>query len=385
MIEYDNMRYLFILGRNVKLSIAEVFSFLEKENIEVLNYSKKNNSILVEIDKKLDNVIDKFGGVIAIGEVLASGNIKEVINELEKTTLYNKKESKFNYVLWNFSDEDAELQISDYIKSRFKKEKLKASEKNFRGLIKLQNMDLAENIPSRNSIKEEYFLFSSDKEKENFFGIIKQRCNYDEIEKRDMEKPVRRQELAISPRLAKIMINLSGARENEIILDPFCGIGAVLEEALLQNIKVIGIDKDENAINGARKNLEWFKFPKQNYNLIVGDSRNIKIDKIDAIVTEPSFGKTLRKLPSKQEAEKMAGDFEKLIIQVLNNLKNKTSGKIVFTSPLIKTMRGRVSCDFENILKNTGLKMEQINDINFPIAEFRGEQIIGRNIVVLKR
>jgi hypothetical protein len=37
-----------------------------------------------------------------------------------------------------------------------------------------------------------------------------------------MQKPIRREELAISPRLAKILINLSGAKKNNLLLDPFC-------------------------------------------------------------------------------------------------------------------------------------------------------------------
>ncbi|MDO8623367.1 MAG: DNA methyltransferase [archaeon] len=380
------MKYLFILGRNVKLSIAEVFSFLEKENIQILNHYKRNNSILIETDKALGDIVNKFGGVIAIGEVLTSGKIEKIINDIEKINLYNKKENKFNYALWNFSDEDSISEISIYLKKRFKSEKLKASEKTFRGLIKLQNMDFAENIPSKNSIKEEYFLFSdSDNKNDNFFGIVNQRCDYDQIEERDMKKPVRRQELAISPRLAKIIINLSQANENEILLDPFCGIGVILEEALLQNKKVIGIDKDKEAIGGAKKNLEWFKFKKTDYQLIVGDSRNIIPERANVIVTEPSLGKTLRKAAKKEEAEKIMNDFENLMISVLNNLKSKISGKIVFTSPLIKTTQGRIPCNFENILKNTGLKLGKIKDINFPIPEFREDQIVGRNIVVLDK
>ena len=200
-----------------------------------------------------------------------------------------------------------------------------------------------------------------------------------------MNKPIRRQELAISPRLAKIMINLSGIKKGEKLLDPFCGIGVILEEALLQNIKVVGIDNDKNSISGAEKNLEWFGFNKENYKLINGDSRKINPKNCDVIVTEPFFGEILKKTPTKEKANEIIREFEKLIIPVLNNLKQNVYGKIVFTAPFIKTMKKRVSCDIENILKNTGLKLSKIENIALSIQEFRENQIVGREIFVLER
>jgi tRNA G10 N-methylase Trm11 len=220
---------------------------------------------------------------------------------------------------------------------------------------------------------------------EYFFGKITQFCDYEQIEKRDMEKPVRRQELAISPRLAKIMINLSEIKKGETLLDPFCGIGVILEEALLQGIKTIGIDKDKEAVSGAMKNMQWCGFKKENYTFINGNSEKIFPGKCNVIVTEPSLGDILKKIPTPKEAQDSLRDFESLIIKVLNNMKNNVSGKIVFTSPFIRTHRGRVSCDAEFILGKTGLKMSKIKGVDFPIEEFRENQIVGREIFVLEK
>ena len=73
--------------------------------------------------------------------------------------------------------------------------------------------------------------------------------------------------------------------------------------------------------------------------------------------------------------------FENLIIDVLNNLKESVSGKMVFTVPFISTGRERVGCDINRICSKTGLKLED----GFPIQEFREGQIVGREIVVLKK
>jgi tRNA G10 N-methylase Trm11 len=366
------MKYIFILGRNVELSVEEVKSFLEKSEISFKIISKVSNGILVETEKKIENVVDKFGGVISVGEVIAEGNFKEISKQLDKQEIYFGKGNKLNYVVYDFDGKDFE-DIRDYLKYRFKDEKLKATEKKAGGRIKLQGGDYASKVSS-NLIDEQFFVF------ENCFGKIIEICDYEKIEKRDMEKPVRRNELSISPRLAKILINLSQVKSNETLLDPFCGIGVVLQEALLQNIKVVGIDVDKKAIVGAKQNLKWFKFDEKNYKLIDGDSSKIEIPKVSGIATEPDLGELQKKTPSPENAKKVIHGFEKLIIDVINNLKKNVNGKIVFTAPLVFSGKKKIACDFEKIAKETNLKIEE----GFPIDEFRESSFIGRSVVVLK-
>ncbi|MFA5070877.1 MAG: methyltransferase domain-containing protein [Candidatus Pacearchaeota archaeon] len=366
------MKQVFILGRNVELSVEEVKSFLEKSEISFKIISKVSNGILVETEKKIENVVDKFGGVISIGEVIAEGKFEEITKQLDKQELYFGKGNKLNYVVFDFGGKDFE-DIRNYLKYRFKDEKVKATEKKITGRVKLQDGSDAVKVLS-NLIDVQFFVFG------NCFGKITEVCDYGKIEKRDMEKPVRRNELSISPRLAKILINLSQVKSNETLLDPFCGIGVVLQEALLQKIKVVGIDVDKKAINGAKENLKWFKFDEKNYKLFNGDSSKIKISKVDGIATEPDLGELQKRVPSPQATKKILGEFEKLIIDVINNLKKDVNGKIVFTAPLVFSGKKKFSCDFEKISSQTGLKIEK----GFPIDEFRESSFIGRSVVVMR-
>jgi tRNA G10 N-methylase Trm11 len=61
------------------------------------------------------------------------------------------------------------------------------------------------------------------------------------------------------PRLAKIMLNLSHCKPGKIFLDPFCGVGTILQEALLIQATVVGIDANSWCIAAAQTNLEWAK------------------------------------------------------------------------------------------------------------------------------
>jgi len=385
------MKYLFILGRNVELSIAEIKAFFEKERIRYTILAKVSNSVMIEFEKPLKipvstscrdagivknpqevSIVEKLGGTISIGEVLAEGKLEKLFKEIDSKELYQGSSNKLNYVVFNFRGKDF-VDVLLYLKTRFRNEKLKATEKKLTGNIKLQSGEVVNSLASH-LVQEKYFVF------ENMFGRIIETCDYQKIEKRDMEKPVRRESLSISPRLAKILINLSGVRENETLLDPFCGIGVVLQEALLQNINVIGIDKDKLAIENAETNLKWFNFNKSDYTLINSDSSKVKIREVKGIATEPDLGELQKRNPSEQKAKEILAGFELLMIKVLNNLKKNVHGKIAFTSPLIQTDKKKIVCDFENIAKKTGLKIAK----GFPINEFREDSIVGRSILVME-
>ncbi len=363
------MKYLFILGRNPELSVAEILSYFEKEKNKILSYEVEKNAMLVDFEEPIEiGLIQRLGGTISIGKILCKDDLKE----LEKIMIYSGTANKLNYVLWNFSNKKDYEKVSMYLKKRFKEERLKATEKKLTAELDLQGGEKTR-IASGN-IDEEYFIFNDS------FGKIVEKTDYKKIENRDMGKPIRRESLAISPRLAKIMINLSGAKKVSKIVDPFCGIGVILQEALLRGMKAVGVDKDPQAIRSAKENLEWFGFDKKNYSLINSDSRKASVGKADFLVSEPDLGKTLTKLTTENQAKKTLKNFEDLTADVLNNMKKYVAKKFVFSAPLIKLQgQKRIGCDINYILKKTGLKLDK-----GPFKEFRKNQFVGREIFVLK-
>lgn len=369
------MKHLFVLGRNINLSVAELFSYFEKEGNKVMGYKILKNSILIDLKNKIEGrIVDNFGGVFCIGEIILEEDKKNIFNSLEKIELYSGKKNKLNYAIWDFSESFQDLE--EYLKKRFRAEKLKATLKHMTGKIDLQEGEDF-GIPSSKLIDEEFFIF--DYMGKVLFGRINEKFDSDSIEKRDMGKPVRRESLAISPRLSKILINLSKVKKGETLLDPFCGIGGIVSEALLKEVKVIGIDKDKNAVLGAKQNLSWFKFNKNDYEILCGDSGTFEISGAQAIATEPDLGETLKKIPQRKEATSTLQKFEDLMIKVIRNFKSKVSGRVVFTSPYIRIGKKRVKCNIENILEKTGYKL--IHEI----PEYRESQVVGRVIYVIEK
>jgi len=98
--------------------------------------------------------------------------------------------------------------------------------------------------------------------------------------------------ISIHPKIARVMVNLSSIKYNEILLDPFCGTGGILIEAGFIGAKVIGSDIEEKMIKGCKKTLDFYDI--KNYKLFCSDIGDIgkNIDKVDAIVTDLPYGKS---------------------------------------------------------------------------------------------
>ena len=388
----NKMKYFFVLGRNPELSKAEIFSYFEREKIDIKNSLTKSNGLLVEVCENvnvdLKKMLSELGGTIAAGKVLISGNSERFILDIKNNPIYFGRENKVIYSVLSYANEEDLSDVLDAMDENFKKERLKARYKGVSGTIKMQSGEVARGSPTKIMLRDmNYFLFG---ESELSFGYLEESYNVEDAEKKDMEKPYRRESLAISPRLARIMINLSQVEKGGILLDPFCGIGVILGESLLREINVIGVDFDKNATENAKKNIDWLRkeYRAEARAIVINkDSRNVRIDKADGIATEPSLGELMTKIPSRDRAEKTIFEFENLIIGVLNNVKKglKKNSKIAFSSPLIKSQGGRVSCDMLRICEETRLKIHTLkgSGISFPIREFRPDQIFGREIVVL--
>lgn len=95
--------------------------------------------------------------------------------------------------------------------------------------------------------------------------------------------------LALQPKMARMLVNLARVRNGNTIVDPFCGGGSVLMEALLMGINAVGVDSSEKMVHGCRKNLEYYGLSAR---VVQGDFSIIKeMGKFDAIVTDPPYGR----------------------------------------------------------------------------------------------
>ncbi len=104
----------------------------------------------------------------------------------------------------------------------------------------------------------EFCLFP--REQDILVGVTETVQDFETWGERDYGRPARDAARGmLPPKLARMMVNLAGGDPStHTILDPFCGVGTVLTEAIdLGYTKVIGSDADEVAVEATRKNVLW--------------------------------------------------------------------------------------------------------------------------------
>src|SRR3989344_6947431 len=92
---------------------------------------------------------------------------------------------------------------------------------------------------------------------------------------------------SLHPKVARALVNITGIKNNGIMLDPFCGTGGFLIESGLMGIKSIGYDISKSMIDGCKENLRHFRV--KNSKIKNKNAININ-DKFDYVVTDLPYG-----------------------------------------------------------------------------------------------
>ena len=367
--------YLFVLGRDPELSLIEIGSLLESNNIEYEIFDNDKNIAVVKIKNFSESIIKKLGGTIKIAEIISNTNkLDEIEINLEKANLYNGTKNKINYYISAFNT-NLKSFVEDFLKDYFKRIILKA----------LYRKETTPSSMIRNEILKEGLDLVIYK---NYIAKTIAVSNPLELKQRDISRPSVDYMKTISLRLAKILINISQVKENETLVDPFCGSGSILQEALLNNINVIGFDKSKESIEQAKKNLEWLKenyLIKADYRLFNLDSRKMSsvIKKADSIVTEPYLGPYIRKLPRIEEAKEIILDLSSLYSSIIKqaSLMLNSGKRLVIVIPRLRTLENKtLFIDINSIAENNDFYLA-----HKPIIYAYSKSKIIREICVLEK
>lgn len=135
---------------------------------------------------------------------------------------------------------------------------------------------------------------------------------------RDQKRPKRDARVGmLPPKLAQIIVNLGvgsplaitdKTTHQPIVLDPFCGTGVVLQEALLMGYHVIGTDIEPRMIEYTQKNMDWL-YDTHNIEgflryLDDGDATNhswLEAHSVNAIACEGYLGQPFSAFPAEEK------------------------------------------------------------------------------------
>lgn len=368
----------FVLGKNPTLSTAEILSVLSKTKIpfDCLVISEEVLVISISDNVSTESLIKILGGTIKIGIILdeISYDDDEQIWEkvfyaenLEKN-YFSKTEGKIHFGI-SIYDGGAEnnyisginnklMSLNSTIKDNLRDKGIKA------GFVRIKDRYISSVSVSKNQLltKGMEIVLILTKEKV-LVGKTQTVQEFESFSFRDYGRPQRNKRSGIiPPKLARMMINLSNCDESAILMDPFCGSGTIIQEAIILGYKnIIGLDISINAVNDTQKNIEWLfdNYPnldrsRINVEILSSDvkliSNCIKGNSVDAIVTEPYLGPPLFKEPDENLIQRIIREVESLYLSAFQSFYKilKKDGKVVFVFPAFETYK---NMRFVQILK----------------------------------
>jgi tRNA (guanine10-N2)-dimethyltransferase len=144
---------------------------------------------------------------------------------------------------------------------------------------------------------------------------------------------------SLHPKLARALVNLTGAKKGEVILDPFCGAGGLLIEAGLIGMKVVGFDIDRIMLKRAKINLDYLRI------------KNYRLELKDATTISKHYGYIVTDLPYGKNSKLSEKDLEKLYFYFFKVLKKIKPKKSIIGLPDF--------IDYKKIIKKSGLKIKK--------------------------
>ena len=368
---------LFISGKNWMLSLAELTAYFKAREISFEIQFFSGEFFALSFEKDFDaNAIADLGGTIKIGEVktkFPTETVKEaflkknkqaqsqIIESLASSGLVDGMAKSSEKMLFGVSVycTESTLRSSSGVIQRFVGSAVKneladlGKKSNFMGFSndrKLAQLSHVEVI-KKNLVENKAEVLFCIGRTETWVATTVAVHNPFEFQKRDIYKPNQRKIFGMPPRIARVMVNLSSCTPGKVLLDPFCGVGTILQEALLERAMVVGMDVNPWCVKAASENLEWlvreYGLEGADFRVLQGDVNKL-VEKIgqetmDCIVCEPDLGPALRQVPTGPYAEKIILKLEPLysgfVEQAYRAL--KPSGRLVLVTPYIKTRSGQ--------------------------------------------
>lgn len=194
----------------------------------------------------------------------------------------------------------------------------------------------------------------------------------------------------LPPKLAQIMVNVAvGNATKATILDPFCGTGTVLQEALLKGYDVCGSDLSQKMIDYTTENLAWL----QSKYHITGSVRSLEQadamihqwtegQQLNAVICEAYLGQPFSAPPSPKKLHEVTGNCNHIITNFLRNIHSQlTPGTtLCIAVPAWRDANRKLThLPLVQNLEALGYTLQQP-----PLIYSRSDQVVVREILLLK-
>jgi len=392
------MSYIAILGRQPALGIAELERVFGGKVVKPISPT----AALINSDQDFD--IQQFGGVLKAGKVIA---------ELPRSDWHqiSQKIVQFYTNEWSTFEGKITLGISVYnspVGGRevqktgiILKQKLKKYGVSLR-LVPNPEPALSTATSHHNKLglspNKVELIVARGTDGKVVIATSTGSQNITAYARRDQERPKRDAFVGmLPPKLAQIMINMAVGQPDSktplTILDPFCGTGVVLQEALLMGYAAYGTDLSDKMVDYSGHNLQWLAngFHKDfDFRLSQGDAMTTKWNgPINAIVGETYLGQPFSAPPSPAKLDEVVNNCDHIITEFLKNLRPQIESgtQICIAVPAWRNKEGSFThLPLIGIIARYGYKPHEFTNVSQnDLLYYREDQVVARELLVLTK
>lgn len=362
------MKYLAVLGRQPEISIAELSALFH--NVRQISAQ------LATFDSDTPPSIDRLGGTIKLAEKIAESPIDFL------SSINNKK------IIFGLSNYNTNASARSVFAESLKLKKILTCHGHSVRVITAKSpilptaTSLHNGLSGKNPHKVELIKFNNDWHR--VIGIQ----DIDAYTARDQARPARDAKVGmLPPKLAQILINLCGPLPaGSRLLDPFCGTGVILQEALLMGYHPYGTDINPRMIEYSEKNLRWLN-KKSTFVISVGDAASFTWEQpIDAVACEAYLGRPMLKIPTDIELKREKQFCEEIILKFLKNL----APQIKKDTPVVIAIPAWLNDNHTysrllilDLLPKLGYNVN--NTSREGLLYHRDDQIVARDIIIMRK
>lgn len=394
-----------ILGRQPALGIAELESLYGADAL--LPFGEQ--ACLIDMDSE-DIDFDRLGGSIRIAKILTplpSNNWNEIEKYLLKKTPEHAKyiDGKLSFGISVFGIRVNGHQLAKTALAV--KKAIKSSGISVR-MVPQKETELGSATVLYNKLtaKNGWELLIVSDGQTTYLCQTTRIQDIDAYSARDQARPHRDAKVGmLPPKLAQIIINLGVGKiddktKSTVVLDPFCGTGVVLQEAMLMDYHVYGTDLEPRMVQYSIDNLTWLdtKYPhKGDYRRVeVGDAVKHKWNFSTLEHTKPTIvvagetylGQPLSALPSNEHLSKIIYETNLLHHKFLQNIaKQIPSGtRLCLAVPAWRGKHEFLHLPMLDHLTDMGYTVLRFKSVgNQDLIYHREGQVVGRELLVLEK
>lgn len=388
---------LLVLGRQPELGIAELESLYGPEVITIISPS----IVSLSLDPS-DVDFDRLGGSVKLAKYLTdidSTKWSEIFQYLNNTIpehLAHLPEGKLKLGMSVYNLNASANDINRTLLGL--KKTIKASGRSVRVIPnKAQTLNSAQVLYNQLTGELGWELLLIRDGNSTILAQTVREQDIDAYAARDQNRPKRDSKVGmLPPKLAQIIINLADRRESnsnkkpKILLDPFCGTGVILQEAILMGYSAYGTDIEPRMIDYSRANLKWVSDQidiETNYQLEVKDAMQDKWDKpFDMVACETYLGRPLATEPDDQILKKIIQDCDyihkKFLINIFGQIKD--GSVMAIAVPVWKIKGQNIHLPILDHLEEIGYtELSFVHTQGSKLIYRREDQIVGREIRIL--